>query len=594
MKKSTLLFAMLLVALSFVSCSKDTPVIDPKPDPIITPKITLKGVTYTKTEGEVFNYEVEWSATANAAYTMIIENGAGQTFTFKSLQPNINYKKEITYSELGEFELVMKLTDLKGGTISTIQSVVVDDKTPGISASLQYASTQASIDAGIVINTQTISLKITVNSKNGVSTLKIDNGEGEVKEPSYNFESGVEYSEFITYSTPGQKSLTLTATDDKGNVGTRALTLAVEDRTPSIQTWESEATGVTIKNDIATAYNYKFKLNSKTFEDKIFKATIKINGEVKIEKEGLASEKEAIFDYSFETYGTYDVVVDVLDSDGNLNTQSMEVVIDERVTPTSNDPYGLFTQWYVHENLGKSRNDFYGSGDLSLDPIEIYRDVNRDGVYNSEDDAEIAKGKNSVWYKLAHDFQSPELTVEQRRDFINRTVALSGSLFLRKEMPGWSCNEYSYQHLINIAGSEYYDHLILALTQNLDPQFTDKHNGLFNLPVFIVVTYVAGEYGGPHSIIGFVVGDDLEHNPEKSLHFIDGATMQVVTPGSLFMKADITIKIEKYDKYYEDTDSGIISYMGLRRILSYTTHADGTLTYISKNDQIKSLQKPVR
>lgn len=534
-----------LISIIFL-CSCSSGGGDPKPEPEkpIEAKLTINSVNYEKTVGDKYLYTVKGIATVNVSGTLTIDNDEGQTFTLNQVKSNVAFSKEITFTHIGVHEVLFEIKDSKGKEAFVKKSVNIDDKAPVITVSSNYENTDSET------NSQRYSLTFKVVTKEGSFNASIDIN-GETKTLSQAFESNTEYTEELVFTTIGEKTIILTVTDVKGNVGTKTLTTTVEDRIPSIDKWGHETVDITVENDVATSYNYKFKLITNTFENKTFNATLKINGEIKIEQEGLTSSEEKVFDYSFATHGTYNAVIEVVDVDGNSNSESIEVDIEEYVAEVYNI-YDPFIQPFIHSRfLGKIRTDFYGSGDVNQDgkildsedislissgTVNTYTDINRDGKTDGEDISAAKEGPGNIWAVLANDYWNKDLTNNQRAEFCTRTHARSNDLFMQSQMPGWYCTKYSQQSIINIQGISDVDGWLKDENSSFSgtPEFTTSHNGLFNL-FCCEMSSVIESSGGAHSVIAFPIGNDL--TKIENWLFIDAASKTIVTAGSFYMKA---------------------------------------------------------
>lgn len=560
------------------------------------PLAITSNISYLETEGSVENNEVKnvykykcvfkVETFDDAKYKISLEDGNENTLSpSKEYESGKEYEEIISYDKLETFATKLSATDVNGNKGIFTQEVVVVDRTPSVEFVVEFLS----INTVTKIQKYKYSYKVTTHEASNYK-VSFDYGGQAPISPEDEFTSGTLYADnVLEYSTLGKYTLQFEITDLDGNKGFFTQELKVE--------------AIPAKVELSSSLNYVEVVGM----NPVYHCNITFSAEVFVGSEYTASLKydDKVLDYgtekflnkqnfsrmiSFNTHGSHTLTLTVKDEDGIEASKTIELVLEEYISPATNDPFGLFVQPYVHVELGLAKNDFYGSGDVNQSggipdavdaslirsgTVNKYTDINRDGNTNEDDAQCIDQGMSNNWLKLAHDYWNQSLTVAQRTEFCERSAKLSRDSYLRLKMDGyWLCTTYSDQCIIHLQGlvdpepylSYWYDWTI-DYGYVWNPMINSNNNAWYNVKTFEVSVTVDNAKREAHSILAFPVGNDLSV-PEGWL-FMDTATGTIVTPGSHYMLAERKITINQWQNSLTDN-------YGHKGIMERTPKADGT------------------
>jgi len=289
-------------------------------------------------------------------------------------------------------------------------------------------------------------------------------------------------------------------------------------------------------------------------------------------------------------------------NDPKYGKRITEEEIDEayRLKGTTGSWYGdqvvnpFIRPGYRDKDMGE--REYYGSKDVNGNHIineyadiqAIYEgntsyrgDVNGDGITNSTDAQIIQKVMEgqipyapSDWNYLNTENREGE---DEKLDYFEKIVKLDDT---NTYVEGFGCGDYASKFVFRTAGLEKpREYSTIAYFTDVLKLDLEKDNGLYNLPVYMVVT--KAKNGQDHATVGILTGED----PTRFENFkvLEEQIDEFVEPGDFSMRNEIgdIVRFERLCYYYSLVDN-VYKY-AVRPMVTYEFDAEGKLFLKWKN-----------
>ncbi len=248
------------------------------------------------------------------------------TWTFEGVEW---YGMELihSFSEIGNYEFILNVTDSEGNYDTDSVTVTVEDKTT------------PNADAG---SDKTVDEDTTVTFNGSGSSDNVG-----IVEYRWTIEGEDHISQTVDYefTDPGSYNVTLTVTDSAGNSDTDSVNVTVNDITAPV---------ADAGEDIVVGVDEVFTLNGNGSYDN----AVIVNYTWSIGSIDLYGEQ---VNHSISALGSYDVTLTVRDSSGYTDTDEMGVTVEDSISPTAdageNITVGVGEEFVLngsssHDNIG--------------------------------------------------------------------------------------------------------------------------------------------------------------------------------------------------------------------------------------------------
>ncbi|MBN2174470.1 MAG: T9SS type A sorting domain-containing protein [Bacteroidales bacterium] len=237
---------------------------------------------------------------------------------------------------------------------------------------------------------------------------------------------------------------------------------------------------------------------------------------------------------------------------GNLNQNDKS---SKELTDYDYSQYPLFgLNPYVpaKDSLFQTEMDWYGSGDVDgngqIDFNDYYSDVSGtnpfyDGTYRGDTDIDgytnanqSSPDKQIIFEYLVgirnHINRWEFETTEEEASRLQKAIEIDPTDQINSSTSGWICSKYANQVFINFNGIYKIENSIFAENNGTNLQYDLTHNGIFRIPVRLVLT--VSENGINHEINSVYLGSPTNQNSLDfySRIFIEPQTDEFVSIGN--------------------------------------------------------------
>jgi len=203
------------------------------------------------------------------------------------------------FSETGDHEVTLTVTDEAGNTNSTAVTITVEDQTAPVA---EFGS-----DMNIKVGSE-----VSFNGSGSYDNLGITNYTWNIAGEEKTGET-TEY----TFDQPGEYEATLTVTDDAGNTDSKTVIITVKDETAPVAKFDSK-----LSTTVGSQVTFDGSRSSDNVE--VTSYTWNIAGE---EKTGETTE------YTFDQPGEYEATLTVTDDAGNTGQISKTITVNDVTSP---------------------------------------------------------------------------------------------------------------------------------------------------------------------------------------------------------------------------------------------------------------------
>ncbi len=259
-----------------------------------------------------------------------------------------------TFTEPGDFTIVLNVTDSSGNWDESTQPITIMDTTPPDADFVIENGTYVDEDTLVVFNAS-------VTTDNG----PIDNYVWDFQGDGMVDDVGMVTS--FTFANPGTYNVTLNVTDEGDNWAIRIIVLTVNDTTPPTAAFTISG-GTTINEDVQTTFN----ASSSSDNDVIATYLWDLNGD------GINDEMGMSVQHAYAQPGMYNVTLTVVDEAGNEDQLLRTLTVRD-----TNDPVAAISTNWGNETDEDVMRTFSGAASSdNWDIVNYSWDMESDGTYD--------------------------------------------------------------------------------------------------------------------------------------------------------------------------------------------------------------------